>query len=272
VKRYCSPTCRFRAHNRRWSRVPSFVERHRASMRRRRGGGLQVPALRAAPAFGDHLPGGGTDLTIGAQFVEPRHTRLIHGLLTALVGEGHDPTRPAWALVPWHTGCGWAVYWWEEEHLRRFAGTRHEIRFGESRTVATFGPAGRIRTPQVARRGRQRVRIDSLTPVVIRKDGGTHTYTAPTAETLISSLSSSLRPRLGLGRETEDLVLDLVERHTEPDSVWCGEKLGAIRGWQGWVVCEVNAPARWLLEVAARGPGLGGRTGYGFGRVRVCPA
>lgn len=116
------------------------------------------------------------------------------------------------------------------------------------------------------------MRIDTLTPVVIQKDGRSHLYTAPTSETLLGTLSASLMPRLGLGRNGSDLRLILHERHTEPEKVWCGDKLGLVHGWSGYAVVEINAPARWLLEVAARGPGLGGRTAFGFGRIRVTEA
>ena len=44
---------------------------------------------------------------------------------------------------------------------------------------------------------------------------------------------------------------------------------GRVRGWEGSLVIETNAVGRWLLEVAARGWGLGGRVAMTFGRVRV---
>jgi CRISPR/Cas system endoribonuclease Cas6 (RAMP superfamily) len=72
----------------------------------------------------------------------------------------------------------------------------------------------------------------------------------------------------------DDMRISLVERHTQPSSlslVGRGGKLKAMRGWVGHMIVDCNAPAHWLLEVAAR-VGLGGRTAFGFGRVRVSNA
>lgn len=273
-QRYCSIRCKSRAHHAREMTRPEVVIRRRAKCvewaAANRGVTTRNAWLVGQIPYVGHLPGGGCDLAIGGQLVAPRHVYMLHGLLSHLVGEPHVSGEPAWALLPWHTGCGWAVYWWREDLLRRFAGSRHRLRFGNADdTEVRFGSGALVKSPQVRRRGRLRVRIDTLTPVVIQKDGRSHLYTAPTSETLLSTLSASLMPRLGLGHDGTDLRLILHERHTEPDKVWCGDKLGTVSGWSGYAVVEVNAPARWLLEVAARGPGLGGRTAFGFGRIRV---
>jgi hypothetical protein len=63
--------------------------------------------------------------------------------------------------------------------------------------------------------------------------------------------------------------MTLVDAQTEREEVLLRGKVGPVRGWSGSVVVETNAVGRWLLECAGRGLGLGGRTAFGFGRVRV---
>lgn len=56
---------------------------------------------------------------------------------------------------------------------------------------------------------------------------------------------------------------------TRPATVWLRGKVGRVSGWEGSVDLLASAPARWLLECAGRGLGLGGRAAYGCGAVTL---
>jgi len=71
-----------------------------------------------------------------------------------------------------------------------------------------------------------------------------------------------------LGTSVCNAELRLVERHTEARHVPIGGKYGTVSGWVGYVILDCNAPAYWLLK-AAETLGLGGRTAFGFGRIKV---
>jgi CRISPR/Cas system endoribonuclease Cas6 (RAMP superfamily) len=77
--------------------------------------------------------------------------------------------------------------------------------------------------------------------------------------------------RIGLLVDESTVRLELVERDTLPSTLSLAGRdgsLGNMRGWVGYVIVDCNAPAHWLLEVAAR-IGFGGTTSFGFGRIKV---
>ncbi len=269
-RRCCSNRCRWAAHDARRAKDPArilYVRGRNAA----RYAGRSNPWLLAAPPFSSHLPGGGiaVEITPDAGLIRPGHAYLLHGLLTAATRQDHDPQHPLWSLVPWTASrTGWGAYLWDDEWLDKLAGLRQVGRVGHTRGEVRFGLPVRLRTPPPPRRGRSRVRIVTMTPVCCRNDGIT-TYTAPTASTLAATLSGTLAARLGIGVPSQNICIEIIDRHTSAATVHQGPKLRAIRGWEGMVDLEVNAVARWLLEVAARGPGLGGRTAYGFGAIRL---
>lgn len=219
-------------------------------------------------------------------------TPALHGLLTALHGGAHHTHAARWSLRPWRAGCGWAVVWRDAEGAA-VAGTVHDrVRLGADHHVLIVGCAGTLRWPDPStwRRpyGRQRLRLDTLTPVVIRsgltglrrelKRQGLSVATHPTKtrtearpEHLLSALSE-LAARVGVEVDRSKLRLVVTEAETEPSVIEHRGKLGGdgrIRGWSGRLLLECNAPVRWLLELAAAGWGLGGRTAYGYGAVVV---
>jgi hypothetical protein len=227
--------------------------------------------LLGAPPFALHLPGGGFELHVSPAPQWPivlRNTRALHGLVTQLLGIGHHPTIPGFTLVPWPTAFGWAVY--SQHDVSGVAGREHAGQLFDREVVVRCGPYARVRAPVIARRGRRVLRVDAVTPVLVRC--GDHrapaTYTAPTAANLHSTLDAWLPRRIGVESFGGDLCLSLLSREVQPTLVATGGKFGDTRGWVGHVVVETNAVGHWLLELAAR-IGLGGRVALGFGRVRV---
>lgn len=260
-------TLRVRARCTAWSRA------HRACKRTN-------PWLAGPPPFGPHLPGFAQSIAIQPLPRWPialRNTRALHGALTAILGAGHRARFPNFSIFP--TSSGWGVHW-----VRNAA---HGLPFEISAplfdvpTRFRFGPRVRFRAPAVSRRGRARVTIEALTPVVIVSSGRTVMHTRPTKESILSAIGTEFPNRL-----TEDLgwrddlrgqwarwVRDraqvvLVDAATEPAHVPLGGKYGTVAGWTGSVTLEVNATGRWLLGAAER-IGLGSRVGFGFGCIRV---
>lgn len=242
------------------------------------------PWLRGAPSYGTHLPGGGCEIHVWPPPkwpVEHRNIRQLHGMVTACTDEPHA-RWPVFALVPWPAGIGWGVYVWKPEVALRIAGRTMAARLYDSKVQAKFGPLVRVKAPGLPRRGRQRVRIDTVTPVVVTTEGRSRSHIVPTPLSLLSALTAEFPLRLGLDdatakalrvdgertRKTALAQLELVEHDAHKATVEVGAKYGTVVGWEGSCVVEVNAPARWLLECAAR-VGLGGRTAFGFGRIRV---
>lgn len=242
------------------------------------------PWLLGQPPHGTHLPGGGCELYVDPAPrwpVEHRNVRALHGALTALVGEGHDRGDvgrgrwPDFAIVPWPRGTiGWGVYWRTPGGCA-LAGTTLDGVLYDRPTRFRFGPLARMRAPEITKRGRRLVAIDAVTPVCIQSADRTIERTSPDSQSLISTLSRDFGRRCGLAEDVpaDWLRIEIVEDATTVETVKLGAhetaKYGHVRGWAGRAVVECNAPAHWLLEAAARGPGLGGRTAFGFGRVRV---
>lgn len=274
--RFCSDRCRYADRD---AKDPNYQNNNRRRCRewaaKNRGVTNSNAWLLGAPPFEEHLPGGGLEIsfTPGITF-EHRHISALHGVITSLTGE-HHPNNPRFSLVPWPRGCGWGVYLAERELLEKLAGTRQKVQLGSGAPEIRFGRAVLIRSPRVVKRGHRQLRIDAITPVCVRhstgEGNGYKIHTAPTASNMLSTLQFMTLRRIGLALGGEDMRLQLVERRTEPSTlslVGRGGKLKAMRGWVGHMIVDCNAPAHWVLEVAAR-IGLGGRTAFGFGRVMV---
>jgi hypothetical protein len=227
-----------------------------------------------------HLPGGGLVIYIAPhRSIALPYARSLHGLITDLIGEGHDPRRPLWSLIPWSEGSGWGVYLHEERHVARLAGGHFDAKLFEHAVRVSFSKPGgvlvhRVRVPAPIVPGRYVMRIDAVTPVSVRhtsKPAGTVVHLVPTGANLLAAVGEVCR-RVGLPSSVPETArIHLLHRATTPERVYCGDHLGATRGWTGTVYVEANAPGAWLLELAAR-VGLGGRTALGFGRIRVTQA
>lgn len=275
---YCSDACARRAYYLAHERGrPEWMAANRArnaawaraSGRVRSGN----PWLLGPPAYGPYLPGAGCEIAISPAPRWPvlhRNVRALHGVLSHLLGEPHGHLDPAFAVVPWSSHLGWGVWFWGDL-WQRFACRRFEVHLFNQDCLIRFGGAHRVKAPAV-RRGRRRVRIDAITPVCVRNHNNHAnerlSYTAPTEGNLRSTLCLLLPRRLGVQVDEGSVLLDLVERRTQAETVRMGGKQGVERGFVGHLIVEANAPARWLLACAER-VGLGGRTAFGFGRIRV---
>jgi hypothetical protein len=151
------------------------------------------------------------------------------------------------------------------------AGKAHCLRLGDNNVILHCGPLVRVKAPTY-KPGKYRVRIDAITPIHIRANGGTIIRVTPTANHLRGTLEGFMPRRLGLEIPPNTVRLDLVDSHTSEDYVPLAGRIrefGKTAGWIGHVVVEVNAVGRFLLQCCALGMGYGGKVAFGFGRIKI---
>jgi len=236
------------------------------------------------PTYGTHLPGGMTAIEWAPAPrwpMEHRNVRALHGAISTICGHGHR-RWPSFTIR--RHGDAWAVYWSDEATAARVAGASIDGMLFDRPTTFRIGPLFRMRAPSDLGKGIRTVRIDTLSPVVISCYGRTVVRECPTDDSLMSSISGEILYRLSPSHcdehpksdpwarwMKESIKIKLVSYHTHVKSVSLGGKFGSIPGWAGKLFVECNAPAHWVLVALERGLGLGGRTAFGFGQIRVTP-
>lgn len=234
-----------------------------------------------SPAVSGRMPGVVTQLSwldVPGREVQLRDAVHVHGALTTLLGRDHGEQRN-FALSPGRTVADWWVYWQCPEG-EALASTSHVITLGERRCRVAFGPRITPRFPAPYAPGVHVVTLDTVTPVSIRRtvgDEGRHVeHLQPSAGSIVRSLVSEARTRLGVTLDEHDMAMDFIECASGREKIRMGghvrsavEGRGVLSGWHAKITARVNAPMRWLLECASRGMGLGARRGFGFGRIIV---
>ena len=194
-----------------------------------------------------------------------KRVTALHGMLSHIRGRDHHRDIADLALFPTHAGSGWSVYLGDDRDVDRLAGTEHRVELAPRRHGRLLlGLPRRIHAPEMAA-GRQRMRIHAISPVVTRCDGGKSTRTVPTSQSIESTLANTLARRVGW--PSDGVSVRIVEDHTQPETVHL-PKLGYVRGWIGSVDVEASPEAAHLLRVAQE-VSMGGRVGYGFGRIII---
>lgn len=240
------------------------------------------------PAYGPHLPAVAAPIALSpARTLTLDHGNAIHAAITYALGRPHDGRAAEWSLslVNLDTSPSCVVVCFRDRaDMERLRARPWPMRIGnvEHQAVAGRPWAAQLKAPPAPPPGRYRVRLDTVTPVVIKRSvktdddrphGRNVHHVRPVAWNLISTLHSTLAPRLGLKLLREEFAVEIVEVHAEPTRDVLRGSGNRIRmhaaGWEGHLVLDVNAPALWLLECAARGMGLGGRVAFGFGQVRI---
>jgi len=233
-------------------------------------------------------------LCIGAELiieghgqVRERDLRHLHAAVTVATGLGHDTSTPptpsgihhrrqGWALRPWPCASGVALVLWahSEGAVERLRGGV-SARIGRKPVRLRIGALHRVHEPLGTDAEVSVVDLIATTPVCVRRtqrrvEGQpVHRvvyHTTPTAESIASGLRT-LAVKLGVAHD--DIHVTMLSSRTLPQTVALGGKLGGRHGWVGVVRLEASRQARWLLDAAARGLGMGASTSYGLGAVSV---
>ncbi len=239
-----------------------------------RGVKKSQPWLRGQPVIGTHLPGATMAIEVLPKPRWPislRNTRGLHGALTSALGIGHVPNFPLWSLrMTDLSPSGWSVHWWTEQGVA-LAKTEFKGHLFDRPTTFRFGQAFRLKAPNVTKRGRRLLQVDTITPVSIANTGKTVVHTKVSATNIVNTLkgTGSLVHRFHLESMQDDICIELRDVHREESAaVQLGGKFGVVRGWEGSFVVETNAIGEWLLRAAAM-VGIGSRVAFGLGQIRV---
>jgi len=229
----------------------------------------------ASPAMARPL-GGVTNMTITGTRGGKPEARWIHAALTGITARDHDTAprmqRPAWSL---RRGVyGWEVFWWAADDAEALGDRVHRVRIGNRDACEiTLSPARIVDAPSQYAPGAHSVTLHALAPVCgksrERKSRRVVWHREPSADRIAGGLRS-LAERLGVDTEPMHTHMNATDYRVRRVVIG-GNRLGHRHGWSGRVDLVVNAPARWMLECASRGTGLGGSTAFGMGHVRVEP-
>lgn len=269
--KFCSDRCRYRYHD---SHNPNHIANNRLRCQRwaaaNRGVKRAQPWLVGPPPYEAYLPAAGVSISVSPNPKWPmvlRNTRALHGLMTALTDKPHLPNYPRWALVPLPTQFGWGALFDDPADGERLAGKHMSGVLFDNVVDVRLGALTRVKNPVITKRGRRLVRVDCLTPAIIRNSGKV-SYTSPSAENVKCSLAQLLRNRVGLVVDPDTLCMDLVKRETSAVNVVMGGKYPNVGAFTGGLLLECNAVAHWALKVA-ESYGFGSKVAFGYGRIRV---
>jgi hypothetical protein len=269
--RFCSDACRYRSTDR-------LNPAYRAAMkarcdrwyREKHPNALRVVSLSGAPYIGEYLPGAAVVISFANGRVPPlEHGRHMHAALTRLLGVPHDELLPTFAASPY--SGGWGVYSPNLDAIKSIAQIRDVVRIGEERIEISIGPLMRLRSPKIEKRGWRTIRVDTISPVVIKstssKTGQTVVRQLGVSQLLNGSLAAFAKLRFGLDIG-DKICCEVTSHETTRESIQLHGKLGTIRGFSGSLIVRCNAVGEWLLRVAEQ-ISMGSRVGFGFGRIRV---
>lgn len=161
--------------------------------------------------------------------------------------------------------------WWRHEDGLELARTRAPSRIGRRDIELELGSPVRIHMPaRHTESERLRITTMSLVSIASLRRRGPHAGERVAHEHATSQgLTSALRTvaaKIGVAAAPTVTVL---HDETRPASVRIKGKPGAVKGWDGTCDVEANADAAWLLHCAGRGLGIGARTAFGFGAVKI---
>jgi len=247
--------------------VHAMVIRHQSGHGVDRWFDCQCPPYRR-----DTLPGGAMAITMSPD-VEIAHEAIsgLHGLVTALTGVPHDPKTPVFSLFNPPGTSGWACYIASDELAKQMAKSERNGHIWGHEVAVRFGPLFRFRCPPTPEPRAHDIRVDTISPLVIRaslRNGQHRTYTDLQASNLVSTLGAWTPRRILADGFSGNLSIVLLGKQTNVVTQPIGGTRNPVLSVTGSFWLRVNAPTLWLLRVAER-IGLGGRTAFGFGRIRI---
>jgi hypothetical protein len=235
-----------------------------------------------APDIGHYLPGGACSLDASPAPRHPiglKHARVLHALVTSLSRLPHHPTIPTIVLAPWSSGLGWAAYVAIDGAARVMAGRTHSAHLFNRPCDIRCGPLMRLHSPVVNDLGARDLLVRTRTPLLVRgngriRDDGRYNAsdrrraTRLGSSALTSTICSWMPRRVGLHLPPDSVRIEVIGQRGRTRRIRIGGHLGIVLGWEGDVRLRTNAVGEWLLRLGAL-LGVGGRVGFGFGRVEV---
>lgn len=280
-QKYCISACADADRDRR-PRTPELMTYHRERVARYKAQcriDIVGPVAEVAPPeYPKTLPGGAVELRVHGlpRALRPGEFSKLHGLVSRWA-EGsthHHRHNPSWVLVP-HDG-GVALVSHHPEVIAKL--DRSEYRDGYllgRDVVIEAGQAFRLRTPEPMPAGLYTVRVTALTQITActkrtdpdNKKRFVHLKNMRDSS-VRASLARSIGERLGLLIPEDRVFVEILQSET---SVRKRKAFHSYRvnGISGEWVMRVNSLALWLLQIAARGFGLGGKVSLGCGAIRV---
>lgn len=277
-QKYCISACADADRDRR-PRTPELMAYHRERVARYKAQcriDLVGPVVDVVPPeFPRTLPGGAVALKIYGleRPLHPGDFSLLHGALSNRIDLDHHRNNPMWTLAP--DGKGIAVVSHDPEVIARL--DRASFRAWISRHPVTIECAQsfRLRTPPPSPPGLYTVRMTSLTAILARTretdaDGNKRYVRLENIRdtSVKASLVRNIGERLGLTIPEDRVHVEIIQDQVSVKKrrLFHSYRAPAISG--EWVM-RVNSLALWLLQVAARGFGLGARVSLGYGAIRV---
>lgn len=202
--------------------------------------------------------------------IEPEVSRMrlrdlvaLHGFVTNLLQQRHMPSRPIFALAPapW-SALGWRPFLYSPAQVDHMAGRAMSLMLGERRVDVRIQSIA-VQAPD-AEAGSYVLR--TVTPVSCRHGNVVaKKYHYEPTSTMLTSALAEVALRFGLEKPTPVLCEIITVR---AERVRLHGKPHMVGGWSGEIRVECGLAAVRLLRIAEVA-GLGGRVGYGFGRITV---
>ena len=244
-----------------------------------------------SPDLGPLLPGALMGVVV-EDFDPSAHRTLpslMHWVGTVLSGRSHAPRRPTFAM--WPEGPGWCLWLPDDARVVEIAGRAHRMTVADGHhnvrrggpkpeRIVRVGPPKVLEAPAPLVPGRYRTHILARSPIHSRADGVFALDTAMRRDSrdLVSgTLAACMMERLGRPQVVpEMLALEVTDANIERIVLTnFAQKIrderhggGVVQAWRGAMTVETNALGAWLLAVAGL-VGLGAKTAYGCGRVRI---
>jgi hypothetical protein len=246
---------------------------HNMVVRHQKGMGVEMRFGWPCPQYPDAvLPGGAMAIGLDPECViEHEAISGLHGMVTNLTGVPHDRSNPVFSLFKNPSAPGWACYVSRTELAHQMANSVRPGHIWQHDVSVKFGPLFRFRSPPIPEARPHDIRIDTVTPLVIRstlRHGNARTYTDLKASNLVSTLGAWTPRRILADGFGDNLCVVLLGKDTRIITQPIGGHHEPVLSVVGSLWLKVNAPTLWLLRVAER-IGLGGRTAFGFGRTRI---
>lgn len=198
----------------------------------------------------------------------PIHDFAMHGMLSRLFGHGRSGHGCEWSIRR-QSSQSWSVWWRDPDYMHFFTDQVRNVSYGTISARLIIGelcPALVIAPRMSTARS---FLLKTQSPVAIRSAKTGDYMATPTNQGIASTLAHKVGEIVGITVVAADLDVSIAHQDTRTETRYLGGKLGKVSGWSGAIIIECCSLAGWLLQAAAAGPGIGGRTAYGCGQIEI---